>query len=108
MKRRFHLLLASSLALAVSACNYQAGNSIEAQKPGTRPRHFERAGWIRRSSRATISSNYANGNWVKNTEIPADRSSIGGFWIADQEREKNTRELFDKILKSKPTSGTTG
>ena len=47
---------------------------------------------------------YANGNWK--TEIPADRSRIGGFWIADQVREKNTRELFDNILKSKPTSGT--
>ena len=48
---------------------------------------------------------YANGTWVKNTQIPADRSRIGGFYIADQEREKNTRELFDDILKSNPTSG---
>ena len=48
---------------------------------------------------------YADGMWVKNTPIPQDRSRIGGFWIADQEREKNTRELFDSILKAKPTSG---
>ena len=40
---------------------------------------------------------------MKTTEIPADRSSIGGFYIADQEREKNTRALFDEILKSNPT-----
>ena len=38
---------------------------------------------------------YANGTWVKNTEIPADRSSIGGFYIADQQREKNAKELID-------------
>ena len=31
---------------------------------------------------------YANGSWMKTTEIPADRSSIGGFYIADHEREK--------------------
>ena len=43
---------------------------------------------------------YANGNWVRNTEIPADRSSVGGFYIADQEREKNSVTLFDSILKS--------
>ena len=43
---------------------------------------------------------YANGGWLKRTEIPADRSSIGGFYIADQEREKNSVALFDSILKS--------
>ena len=44
---------------------------------------------------------YANGNWVKNTEIPADRSSIGGFYIADQQREKNSVELFDAHPRSR-------
>lgn len=49
---------------------------------------------------------YADGTWIKNTQIPADRSNIGAFWIADQQREKNTRDLFDQILKSSPTNGT--
>ena len=49
---------------------------------------------------------YANGNWVKTTEIPADRSSIGGFYIADQEREKNSVALFDSILKSNAAATT--
>jgi predicted metalloendopeptidase len=48
---------------------------------------------------------YADGSWVKNTPIPADRSRIGGFYIADLQREKNTGELFDSIIKSNPTSG---
>jgi predicted metalloendopeptidase len=43
---------------------------------------------------------YANGGWLDKTEIPGDRSSVGAFYIADQVREKNTRELFDNILKS--------
>jgi len=38
---------------------------------------------------------YANGAWVKDTPIPEDRSSIGGFYIADKERERQTRELLD-------------
>jgi len=42
---------------------------------------------------------------MKATEIPADRSSIGGFYIADQEREKQTKELLAGILEAKPTSG---
>ena len=31
---------------------------------------------------------YANGNWMKANEIPADRSNIGGFYIADRETEE--------------------
>jgi predicted metalloendopeptidase len=49
---------------------------------------------------------YANGSWVKNTPIPEDRASIGGFYIADQERERQTRELLDAILQSNPAAGT--
>lgn len=49
---------------------------------------------------------FANGGWMKSTEIPADRSSVGAFFIADQVREKNTRELFDSILKSSPGADT--
>jgi predicted metalloendopeptidase len=41
---------------------------------------------------------YANGNWDKTTEIPADRSSIGAFYIAFRETEKRTRELVDAIV----------
>jgi predicted metalloendopeptidase len=49
---------------------------------------------------------YANGGWMKATEIPADRSSIGGFYIADQVREKHAKELIDGILKSNPAAGS--
>jgi len=43
---------------------------------------------------------YSNGNWQKTTAIPADRSSIGAFYIAFLETEKRTRELVDAIVKS--------
>ena len=36
---------------------------------------------------------FANGGWMKATEIPADRSNVGGFWIADQQTEKRLEEL---------------
>jgi predicted metalloendopeptidase len=49
---------------------------------------------------------YANGNWVRNTPIPEDRSGIGAFFIADQERERQTRELLKEILDSKPAAGS--
>lgn len=49
---------------------------------------------------------YANGTWMKNTEIPADRSSIGGFLVADQQTEKQLAELMDGILKSDAAADT--
>lgn len=45
---------------------------------------------------------YANGGWMKSTEIPADRSSIGAFWIADQQTEKNLEALLADLQKSDP------
>jgi putative endopeptidase len=36
---------------------------------------------------------FANGAWVRNTEIPADRSSIGGFLVADQKTEKQLEAI---------------
>ena len=49
---------------------------------------------------------YANGTWMKNTQIPDDRSSIGGFLIADQKREADTKALFDEILKADHDAGS--
>ncbi len=40
---------------------------------------------------------YANGAWLKATPIPADRSSIGGFYIADQKTEAQLGELIAQI-----------
>jgi predicted metalloendopeptidase len=45
---------------------------------------------------------YVNGAWNKSAEIPADRSSIGGFWIADQQTEKQLESLIADIRKSTP------
>ena len=44
---------------------------------------------------------YANGSWMKTAEIPADRSSIGGFYIADQQTERRLIELIAGIVSSR-------
>ncbi|WP_411342041.1 M13 family metallopeptidase [Sphingopyxis sp. J-6] len=49
---------------------------------------------------------YANGNWQKTTEIPADRSSIGAFLVAQLETEKRNRELIDAIVKGNAGADT--
>jgi predicted metalloendopeptidase len=105
MKRSILLVVASSIAL--TACNMHHGGNATEQTQGTGLGITP--AWM---DKAVVPGDdffgYADGTWVKNTEIPADRSRIGGFYIADQEREKNTRALFDEIIKANPTSGTEG
>lgn len=101
MKRS--LLFAVASALALAACNTSTNqNAAQEVKPGSSI--GIETSWMDKSvTPGDDFYKYADGNWK--TEIPADRSRIGGFWIADQVREKNTRELFDGILKSNPSSG---
>ncbi|WP_341712434.1 M13 family metallopeptidase [Erythrobacter sp.] len=49
---------------------------------------------------------YANGSWLDSTEIPADRSNVGGFYIAFLQTEKNLTALIDGIVKSDPAQGS--
>jgi predicted metalloendopeptidase len=89
-------------ALALAACN--ASPDKNAVKPGTGA--GINVAWMDKS--VTPGDDffaYSNGTWFKTTEIPADRSSAGAHVIADELREKNTREMFDAILKANPTSG---
>ncbi|HEX8308589.1 MAG TPA: M13 family metallopeptidase [Allosphingosinicella sp.] len=97
-----------ALLLATAACSPAGpgnGSADSAQAPGTD------AGIVAASMDKSVSPGddffaYANGSWVKNTPIPADRSGVGAFFIADQERERQTRELLSSILGSKPAAGS--
>ena len=104
MKRALLFVVASSFALA--ACNSSTSqNAAQEQKQGGDV--GIQTSWMDKSVKPGDDFfSYADGSWVKNTAIPADRSRIGGFFIADLEREKNTKELFDNIIKANPTSGT--
>ena len=43
---------------------------------------------------------FANGTWVKNTEIPADRSSYGNFAVLDNLVQKRTADLISNAAKN--------
>ncbi len=49
---------------------------------------------------------YANGNWQKTTEIPADRSTTGAFYTAFLTTEQRNRDLVDAIVKGTATPGS--
>lgn len=49
---------------------------------------------------------YANGEWMKTTEIPADRSSTGAFLVAFQETEKHKTSLIAELVKAEHAAGS--
>jgi predicted metalloendopeptidase len=104
MKRPILILFASTLALA--ACSTQTGNNAASTQQAPGSEAGINPAWMDKSvNPGDDFYSYADGTWMKTAEIPADRASIGGGYIADKEREKNTRILFDDILKANPTSG---
>ena len=49
---------------------------------------------------------YANGTWQDETEIPAERSSIGSFLTAFLETQRQVSEMIAEIVASDPEPGT--
>jgi predicted metalloendopeptidase len=104
MKRTGLLLFVSALALTAAACQRGEENPVAATKASASG--IDLTAMDKSVKPGDDFFAYANGNWVKKAEIPADRSSIGGFYLADQQREKNSVELFDSILKADAAADT--
>ena len=49
---------------------------------------------------------YANGTWLKNTEIPADRASYGVFGILDEQAQQRTKGLLEEAASGKMAAGS--
>ncbi|URD62231.1 M13 family metallopeptidase [Sphingomonas sp. KRR8] len=103
------LLLLAVSAAALSACSMASNDANQAN--AARPAQGTGAGIALGSLDKSVKPGddfyqFANGTWMKQTQIPADRSSVGGFYIADQQRERQTREMLDQILKANPAANT--
>ncbi|MEO5808656.1 MAG: M13 family metallopeptidase [Sphingomicrobium sp.] len=108
MKRTPFLLFVSALALTAgtAACNMAKDKTATEQPAAGAGVGIDLSAMDKSVRPGDDFFNYANGSWVKRTEIPADRTSVGGFYTADQEREKNSIALFDSILKSNAAANT--
>jgi predicted metalloendopeptidase len=49
---------------------------------------------------------YADGTWLKNTEVPADRSRVGAFWMAGEKTDAQLAALMADIEKASPAAGS--
>ena len=99
------LLLGSvSLALALPACRGTTENQVEA--PAESKSGITLASMDKSVKPGDDFFLYANGSWFKNNEIPADRGSIGAFYITQQELEKRKDALMAEIAKSDAAAGS--
>ena len=99
------LLLASAgLSVSVAACRAGEDNQVEARaetKSG-----INLAAMDKSVKPGDDFFAYANGTWFKTSEIPADRGSIGAFFVTQQELEKRKDALIADIAKSDAAAGS--
>jgi len=92
-------VIAGSAGLAVAA---NSGAVIAASAQATaaaRPQYgsfgFDQAGMDRSVTPGDDFFSFANGTWVKNTQIPADKSSYGMFNVLDDLSKQRTKAIID-------------
>ncbi len=49
---------------------------------------------------------YVNGTWVDHAQIPADRASVGVFYLLRDKSDKQTADLIEQIAKSNAAPGS--
>ncbi len=49
---------------------------------------------------------FVNGAWIKNTEIPADKSSYGVGWIVHEQSQENIKKIIEESAAANKPAGT--
>ncbi len=91
----------ATLSLALSACS-MGGQDKVAQAAGT-ALGIDTTALDKTVKPGDDFNLYANNSWVKRTEIPDDRSNMGGFTAADITTEKQLSDLIADITKGDPS-----
>lgn len=103
MKPKFLLLCASAFAL--QACNTGGGGNDTEIVAGSEI-GIDVAAMDTSVKPGDDFFSYANGSWVKNNEIPADRGSIGGFTIAFDSTEAQLAAIMKNVLEKDHPAGS--
>jgi predicted metalloendopeptidase len=103
MTKPLILILASALALGACNSNRSTPQSEQAQGSAV---GVDLAAMDKSIAPGDDFFLYANGNWVKTSEIPADRSSIGGFFTARQKVEKQNLDLINALVEADPDANS--
>jgi putative endopeptidase len=122
---RTTLILAAAVACACAACSQQsstggasatAESSAPTAKPATAPMPAPAStapdiginlSYIDKSVKPGDNFfDYANGDWLKNARIPADRSNISTFYDVFKATEKHTADLIRNAGAGNPAAGS--
>jgi putative endopeptidase len=107
------VLLASLLAAcnkpapAPAATSSAPSAAVAPAKPELGSFGFDTAGMDRSVAPGDDFFQYANGTWVKNTEIPADRSSYNSFTRLTEKALSRTRAIIEESAADKTANGET-
>ena len=82
-----------------------AASAPEAGKPTLGTFGFDTAGMDRSVMPGDNFFDYASGQWVAKTEIPADRSSYSSFTLLTENALARTRAIIDESASDKSVSG---
>ncbi len=101
MRQIFGFFMVAMMCVAGSAI---AGSAQDASGPET---HGIAVGNMDRSVKPGDDFYlYANGDWIKRTEIPPDRAGVNVFSRLSDISNKRTADLIEEIAKSNPAAGT--
>src|SRR5262245_53152025 len=67
---------------------------------------FDPSGMDRSVTPGSSFFDYANGAWIKSTEIPADRATYGMFTALDEQSNEQTRAIIEEAAKSQAAAGS--
>jgi len=90
-------------SLLAVACTQNPKHSSEVP---VRTTFFDKSGMDTTVSPGTNFFQYANGAWLKKTEIPATESGWGSFYVLFDENLKNLRKILDEASATKASAGS--
>lgn len=103
-------LLASGIALSLTLASCSKSNHVTDQNPafakGTLASGIELANMDTSIKPQQDFFQYANGTWVKNTEIPADKARWGSFDELRDSAEKQVLTLIQELASSQHSTGS--
>ena len=96
---------ATALAAGLTAVNFQADAAARG-KPEIGTWGFDLTAMDRSVQPGDDFFRYAGGNWMKNTQIPPDRSRWGSFNILSAKSETDVKNLVNDVSSRKQASGS--
>lgn len=99
MIRSQQILTIGLSALLFAACQKE-------KETPTRTSFFDKSGMDTTVSPGDDFFTYANGNWIKKTQIPGDQTGWGAFYQLYEDNQRKTKSILEEAAKADAKAGT--